>query len=168
MSNLLTVSPSPHVHSDDSTQKIMYRVVYAMIPALLWSVFVFGLDALRVTAIAVVACLAFEYLIQKYLIQTKPTINDGSALITGMLLAFNVPSNIPWWIIVIGSLAAIGIGKLSFGGLGSNIFNPALVGRVFLLISFPLIFNISLLTLLILNIEGLFPVLCYFYPFNIF
>ena len=137
MSKILTVSPSPHVHAGDSTQKIMYRVVYAMIPALIWSVFVFGLDALRVTAIAVVACLAFEYLIQKYLIKQKPTITDGSALITGILLAFNVPSNLPWWIIIIGSLAAIGIGKLSFGGLGSNVFNPALVGRVFLLISFP-------------------------------
>ena len=137
MSNLLTISPSPHIHSGDSTQKIMYRVVYAMIPALLWSVFVFGLDALRVTLIAVVACLAFEYVIQKYLMKIKPMITDGSALITGILLAFNVPSNIPWWIIVIGALASIGIGKLSFGGLGSNIFNPALVGRVFLLISFP-------------------------------
>jgi Na+-translocating ferredoxin:NAD+ oxidoreductase subunit D len=137
MSNLLTISPSPHIHSGDSTQKIMYRVVYAMIPALLWSVFVFGLDALRVTLIAVVACLAFEYVIQKYLMKIKPMITDGSALVTGILLAFNVPSNIPWWIIVIGALASIGIGKLSFGGLGSNIFNPALVGRVFLLISFP-------------------------------
>jgi electron transport complex protein RnfD len=115
----------------------MYRVVYAMIPALAWSVFVFGLDALRVTLIAVVACLAFEYVIQKYLLKIKPMITDGSALITGILLAFNVPSNIPWWIIVIGALAAIGIGKLSFGGLGNNIFNPALVGRVFMLISFP-------------------------------
>ena len=108
-----------------------------MIPALLWSVFVFGIDALRVTLIAVVACLAFEYVIQKYLMKIKPVITDGSALVTGILLAFNVPSNLPWWIIVIGALAAIGIGKLSFGGLGSNIFNPALVGRVFLLISFP-------------------------------
>ncbi|SHF31745.1 electron transport complex protein RnfD [Mariniphaga anaerophila] len=137
MSNLLTVSPSPHVHTDDSTRKIMYRVVYAMIPALIWSVFVFGLDALRVTLIAVAACLAFEYLIQKYLMKVTPSVSDGSALITGILLAFNVPSGIPWWIIVIGSLAAMGIGKLSFGGLGNNIFNPALVGRVFMLISFP-------------------------------
>jgi len=137
MSNLLTVSPSPHVHSGDSTQKIMYRVVYAMIPALAWSVFVFGFDALRVTLIAVAACLAFEWLIQKYILKINPTITDGSALITGILLAFNVPSNLPWWIIIIGSLAAVGIGKLSFGGLGNNIFNPALVGRVFMLISFP-------------------------------
>ncbi|MFW6259396.1 MAG: RnfABCDGE type electron transport complex subunit D [Tangfeifania sp.] len=137
MSKLLTVSPSPHVHSDDSTRKIMYRVVYALIPALIWSVFVFGLDALRVTAIAIISCLALEYIIQKYMMKVKPSIYDGSALVTGILLAFNVPSNIPWWIIVIGAIAAIGIGKLSFGGLGSNIFNPALVGRVFLLISFP-------------------------------
>jgi len=97
----------------------------------------FGFDAVRVGLIAIISCLAFEYLIQKYLMKVKPTITDGSALITGILLAFNVPSNIPWWIIVIGALAAMGIGKLSFGGLGNNIFNPALVGRVFLLISFP-------------------------------
>ncbi|MDD4227325.1 MAG: RnfABCDGE type electron transport complex subunit D [Mariniphaga sp.] len=137
MSNILTVSPSPHVHSGDSTKKIMYRVIYALIPAIIWSVFVFGLDALRVTFIAVAACLAFEYLIQKFLMKLQPSVTDGSALVTGILLAFNVPAGIPWWIIVIGALAAIGIGKLSFGGLGSNIFNPALVGRVFLLISFP-------------------------------
>lgn len=137
MSKLLTVSPSPHVHSSDSTRKIMYRVVYAMIPVIIWSIVVFGIDALRVGLISIVSCLAFEYLIQKYLIKIKPTVTDGSALITGILLAFNVPSSIPWWIIVIGALAAVGIGKLSFGGLGSNIFNPALVGRVFLLISFP-------------------------------
>ncbi len=137
MNKLLTVSPSPHVHTSDSTQKIMYRVVYAMLPLLVWSVFVFGLAALWVTLIAVVSSLTFEYLIQKFLMKVKPSITDGSALITGLLLAFNVPSNIPWWIIVIGAMAAIGIGKLSFGGLGSNIFNPALVGRVFLLISFP-------------------------------
>jgi Na+-translocating ferredoxin:NAD+ oxidoreductase subunit D len=137
MSNLLTVSPSPHVYSHDSVRKIMYRVVYAMIPALLWSVFIFGPDALKVTLIAVAACLAFEFLIQKYLMKVKPTVTDGSALVTGILLAFNVPANLPWWIIIIGALVAVGVGKLSFGGLGNNIFNPALVGRVFLLISFP-------------------------------
>ena len=137
MSKILTVSPSPHIHSADSTQKIMLRVVYAMIPAMLWSVFVFGFDAARVTLIAIAACLAFEFLIQKYLLKVKPTITDGSALVTGILLAFNVPANLPWWIIIIGAFAAISFGKMSFGGLGSNIFNPALVGRVFLLISFP-------------------------------
>jgi len=137
MSKLLTVSPSPHVHSSDSTKKIMYRVIYAMIPALAWSVFMFGLDALRVTLIAVAACVAFEYFIQKYLMKVTPSVTDGSAIITGILLAFNVPSSLPWWIILIGALASMGIAKLSFGGLGSNIFNPALVGRVFLLLSFP-------------------------------
>jgi len=137
MSNLLTVSPSPHVHSDDSVNKIMYRVVLAMIPALIWSVVVFGMDALRVTLIAVIASVGFEYLIQRFILKVKPSVTDGSALVTGLLLAFNVPSNLPWWIIIVGALMAIGVGKMSFGGLGTNIFNPALVGRVFLLISFP-------------------------------
>ena len=137
MSNLLTVSPSPHVHTDDSVNKIMYRVVLALLPALVWSVVVFGIDALRVTLIAVIASVGFEYLIQRFLMKVKPSVTDGSALVTGMLLAFNVPANLPWWIIIIGALVSIGIGKMSFGGLGTNIFNPALVGRVFLLISFP-------------------------------
>lgn len=137
MSNLLTVSPSPHVHSDDSVNKIMYRVVLAMLPALVWSVVVFGFDAIRVTLIAVLASVGFEYLIQRFIMKVRPSVTDGSALVTGILLAFNVPSNLPWWIIIIGALVAIGIGKMSFGGLGTNIFNPALVGRVFLLISFP-------------------------------
>lgn len=137
MSNLLTVSPSPHVHSDDSVNKIMYRVVLAMLPALVWSVVVFGIDAIRVTLIAVIASVGFEYLIQRYIMKVRPSVTDGSALVTGILLAFNVPSNLPWWIIIAGALVSIGIGKMSFGGLGTNIFNPALVGRVFLLISFP-------------------------------
>lgn len=137
MSKLLTVSPSPHVHSSESTQKIMLRVVYAMIPAMAWGIYMFGLDAVRVGLISILSCLAVEYLIQQYVMKVKPSLTDGSALITGILLAFNVPASIPWWIIIIGAIAAMGIGKLSFGGLGSNIFNPALVGRVFLLISFP-------------------------------
>jgi electron transport complex protein RnfD len=115
----------------------MLRVVYAMIPAMAWGIYLFGFDAIRVGLISIVSCLAVEFLIQKYLMKVKPTITDGSALITGILLAFNVPANLPWWIIIIGAIAAMGIGKLSFGGLGANIFNPALVGRVFLLISFP-------------------------------
>jgi len=137
MSKILTVSPSPHIHSGESVHKIMYRVILALIPALVWSVFVFGIDALRVTLIAVAACVVFEYVIQKYAMRITPSVGDGSAIITGVLLAFNVPATLPWWIILIGALVAIGIGKLSFGGLGQNIFNPALVGRVFLLISFP-------------------------------
>ena len=108
-----------------------------MIPAMAWGIYIFGLDAVRVGLISILSCVAIEYLIQKYLMKVKPSVTDGSALITGVLLAFNVPANIPWWIIIIGAIAAMGIGKLSFGGLGANIFNPALVGRVFLLISFP-------------------------------
>ncbi|WP_319503199.1 RnfABCDGE type electron transport complex subunit D [uncultured Draconibacterium sp.] len=137
MSKLLTVSPSPHVHSSESTQKIMLRVVYAMIPAMIWGIYMFGLDAVRIGLLSVLSCLAVEFLIQKYIMKAKPSITDGSALITGVLLAFNVPASLPWWIIIIGAVAAMGVGKLSFGGLGSNVFNPALVGRVFLLISFP-------------------------------
>lgn len=135
--NLLTVSGSPHVHGDNSTKKIMYGVVFALIPALLISVYFFGLDAIRVTMLSIFACIFFEWIIQKYLIKGPVTITDGSAIVSGVLLAFNVPSNIPSWIIIIGALVTIGIAKMSFGGLGKNPFNPALVGRVFLLISFP-------------------------------
>ena len=135
--NLLTVSGSPHVHGDNSVKKVMYGVIYALIPAMLISIYFFGFDAVRVMLISVAACLLFEFLIQKYLIKGPVTINDGSALITGILLAFNVPSNLPIWIIIVGAFVAIGIAKMSFGGLGKNPFNPALVGRVFLLISFP-------------------------------
>ncbi len=135
--NTLTVSPSPHVHSGDSVKKNMYGVIIALLPALAASVYYFGLGALIVTMAAVISCVFFEWAIQKYLLKTNPTVLDGSAALTGLLLAFNMPTNLPIWIIIIGSLVAIGIGKMSFGGLGNNIFNPALVGRVFLLISFP-------------------------------
>ncbi len=133
----IIISASPHVHSDRTSKKIMYDVVIALIPAFLVSLYVFGIGALVVTSVAVISCLLFEYLIQKYLLKTAVTIGDGSALITGILLAFNLPTSLPIWMIIVGSLVAIGIAKLSFGGLGFNIFNPALVGRVFLLISFP-------------------------------
>ena len=137
MSQPIIVSASPHVHSDRTSKKLMYDVVIALIPAFLVSLYVFGIGAFIVTAVAVISCLLFEYLIQKYLMKTNVTIGDGSALITGILLAFNLPSGLPIWMIIVGSLIAIGVAKLSFGGLGFNIFNPALVGRVFLLVSFP-------------------------------
>ena len=136
MSNF-TISPSPHVHGGDSIEKNMYGVLIALVPTFIFSIVFFGLGAILVTLTSVVACLVFEYVIQKYLMKQRPTIWDGSAIITGVLLAFNLPSSLPLWIEVIGALVAIGIGKMSFGGLGNNIFNPALVGRVFLLISFP-------------------------------
>ncbi|MBP3419385.1 MAG: RnfABCDGE type electron transport complex subunit D [Marinifilaceae bacterium] len=133
----LYVAPSPHVHGSDTVSKNMYGVLIALIPAFICSVIFFGVSSLIVTLTSVIACVLFEYLIQKFLLKQKPSVCDGSAILTGVLLAFNVPSNLPIWIIMIGALVAIGIGKMTFGGLGSNIFNPALVGRVFLLISFP-------------------------------
>ena len=136
MSNF-TISPSPHVHGGDSIEKNMYGVLIALVPTFIFSIVFFGLGAILVTLTSVAACLVFEYVIQKYLMKQRLTIWDGSAIITGVLLAFNLPSSLPLWIVVIGALVAIGIGKMSFGGLGNNIFNPALVGRVFLLISFP-------------------------------
>ncbi len=134
---MLTVSGSPHVHGDDSVKKIMYGVVYAMVPAILVSIYFFGLDALWVLLTASVSCIFFEWLVQKFIIKGPVTINDGSALVAGILLAFNVPANIPIWIIIVGSFVTIVVAKMSFGGLGKNPFNPALVGRIFLLISFP-------------------------------
>jgi len=133
----IIISASPHVHSDRTSKKVMYDVLYALIPAFMVSIYVFGLSALIMTSVAIISCIAFEYLIQKYLLKTTVSITDGSALITGILLAFNLPSTLPLWMVVIGSLVAIGVAKMSFGGLGFNIFNPALVGRVFLLVSFP-------------------------------
>ena len=136
MNNYL-ISGSPHIHGGESTKKIMYSVIIALMPAFLFSIYYFGFDAIRVTLISVAACVLVEWLIQKFLIKGSCTIADGSAIITGILLAFNLPSNIPAWMIIVGSIVAIGIGKMSFGGLGNNPFNPALVGRVFMLISFP-------------------------------
>ena len=133
----IIISPAPHIHSGDAISRNMYGVLIALIPAFLFSLYCFGLGALIITGISVLSCVLFEYLIQKFLFRKTPNIQDGSAILTGVLLAFNLPSNLPPWIVIVGALVAIGIGKMSFGGLGNNIFNPALVGRVFLLISFP-------------------------------
>lgn len=137
MENKLVVSPSPHVHSGDSIKKNMYGVLIALIPAFLVAVYVFRLDAVIITALSVLFCMGFEYLIAKFIMKKEPTVFDGSAIITGVLLAFNVPSNLPIWILALGALFAIGVVKMAFGGLGNNIFNPAIAGRIFLLISFP-------------------------------
>ena len=136
--NKLIVSLSPHVHGGDSVQRNMYGVCIALVPALLASLWFFGLGAAIVLATSVLACVLFEWAIAKFLLKShRCTICDGSAVLTGLLLGFNLPSNLPLWIIIIGALVAIGVGKMTFGGLGCNPFNPALVGRVFLLISFP-------------------------------
>ena len=132
-----TISGSPHVHSTENTQKIMYRVILALIPALLVAIYYFGWYALRLTIVTVAACMLTEWLIQKFILKGPLTINDGSAAVTGLLLAFNVPANLPIWMAIAGSVVAIGIGKMPYGGLGKNPFNPALVGRVFMLVSFP-------------------------------
>jgi electron transport complex protein RnfD len=134
---IITVSPSPHVYSDSTVKNLMYGVLIALAPAFAVSVFYFGLNAFLVTLVAVVACVLFEFLIQRFLLKSEVAISDGSAVLTGVLLAFNLPSSVPLWIVVVGAFAAISFGKMTFGGLGRNPFNPALVGRVFLLISFP-------------------------------
>ena len=137
MDKLLHISGSPHVHSDESVKKIMWSVVLSLVPALLVSVYYFGLPVIILTLVSIGCCVLFEYLIQRFMLHQKPSIDDGSAVVTGLLLAFNVPSNLPIWIMVVGALVAIGIAKMPFGGLGHNPFNPALVARVTLLIAFP-------------------------------
>ncbi len=135
--NLITVSGSPHLHGDQSVKKIMWGVVIAMLPAFFVSVWYFGIPALLTILVAIVTCLVAEYLMKRYILHEDASLSDGSAVITGMLLAFNVPSSLPWWQTMLGAIFAIGVAKIAFGGLGKNLFNPALVGRVFLLVSFP-------------------------------
>ena len=134
----LIVVPAPHAYSGDSVRKNMLLVIAALIPAYVVSVFEFGWGALITAAISILACVCTEWVISRFLLKEKrQTIGDLSAVLTGLLLAFNLPSSIDWWIVLIGAVVAIGVGKMTFGGLGQNPFNPALVGRVFLLISFP-------------------------------
>ena len=137
MAHFIT-SPAPHAHSGDSVRRNMLLVILALLPAYVVAVLEFGWGALITAAISVLACVATEWLISRFVLKEKrQTIGDLSAVLTGLLLAFNLPSNIEWWIVLIGAVVAIGVGKMTFGGLGQNPFNPALVGRVFLLISFP-------------------------------
>ena len=133
----LIVSPSPHLHTKTSTKSLMRDVVIAMMPAVIVSVLFYGWSALAVLGVSVASCVLLEYLITKYLLKKPCTICDFSAVVTGVLLALNVPSTTPWWVVFIGAIFAIGVAKMTFGGLGQNLFNPAIAGRVFLLISFP-------------------------------
>ena len=134
----LIVSLSPHAHGTDTVERNMYGVVIALLPALLVSFFYFGIGSAIVCATSVAACVVFEWAINRFLLKNeRTTVCDGSAIVTGLLLGFNLPSNLPVWIIVLGALVAVGVGKMTFGGLGCNLFNPALVGRCFLLVSFP-------------------------------
>ncbi len=135
----LLVSPAPHIHGSESTRSLMRDVIIALSPSLLVSIYFFGFSAIKLAFVGAITCVLVEYAIQKYIIREKPSVKDYSAALTGLLLALNLPPNSPWWIVFIGSLVAIGVAKMSFGGLGQNLFNPALVGRVFLLVSFPVI-----------------------------
>lgn len=138
MTNKLIISLSPHAHGNDSVERNMYSVIIALLPAILVSFFYFGIGSVIVLAASVLSCIFFEWSITKYILKREHnTISDGSAIVTGLLLGMNLPSNLPIWIIIIGALVSIGIAKMTFGGLGNNPFNPALVGRCFLLISFP-------------------------------
>jgi len=137
VSNKLIVSLSPHEKGELSVEKVMWGVVIALMPSFAISVYTFGFDAIKVVLLSVIFCVGIEFLIQKFMLKSEVTVLDGSAAITGLLLAFNVPSNIPWWQLLAGSVIAIGISKMAFGGLGKNPFNPALVGRAFMLASFP-------------------------------
>jgi electron transport complex protein RnfD len=137
MANNIVISGSPHVQTDTTVNRMMYDVVIALTPVTLLSFWVFGLGSLTVTAAAIASAMAFEYLIQRFVMKVPTTLHDGSALLTGLFVALNVPAGFPIWMTILGSFIAIGVAKLSFGGLGNNIFNPALVARVFLLISFP-------------------------------
>jgi electron transport complex protein RnfD len=136
MKDSFIVNISPHLHKDESVSKIMWLVSVSLLPAGIAGVFIFGLSALSVIILGVVSALITECLIQ-LLTKRKVTILDGSAFLTGLLLAYNLPSHVPFWLPVAGSFFAVAIGKQVFGGLGQNIFNPALVGRVFLMASWP-------------------------------
>jgi len=133
----LLVSPSPHIHAAVSTSSIMRDVIIALMPAVLVSVVFYGWSEILVLAVSVLSCVLVEWAVTKYLLKRPSTISDLSAVVTGLLLAMNLPSTTPWWIVFTGALVAIGVAKMTFGGLGQNVFNPAITGRVFLLISFP-------------------------------
>ena len=137
MATRLFAAGSPHIHGGENTRRIMLDVILALVPALAVSTYVMGWRALFITGVAVAGCVVFEYIISRFLLKRGSTIGDLSAIVTGMLLAFNLPVGIPWWIVLIGAVVAIGVGKMTFGGLGCNPFNPALTGRIFLLIAYP-------------------------------
>ncbi|MCR5396468.1 MAG: RnfABCDGE type electron transport complex subunit D [Lachnospiraceae bacterium] len=135
MSNLLNVTSSPHVRAKDDTQRIMLYVVISLLPATFFGIFNFGYKALILVLVSVLSCVASEYVFDR-VVNKKSTIGDLSAVVTGLLLALNLPSSLPWWMAVLGSVFAIVVVKCLFGGLGQNFMNPALGGRVFLVLSF--------------------------------
>lgn len=135
--NKLLISPSPHIHTRTSTASLMRDVVIALLPTVIVSILFYGWSEIIVLGVSILSCVLLEYLITRFLLKKPSTICDWSAVVTGVLLALNLPATSPWWMVIIGAIVAIGVAKMTFGGLGQNLFNPALVGRVFLLISFP-------------------------------
>ena len=131
------VSPSPHIHANISTTSIMRDVIIALCPAILVSVLAYGWAELLVLLVSVASCVLLEWAVTRWMLRKPSTVGDLSAVVTGLLLAMNLPSSIPLWIVFIGAVVAICVAKLPFGGIGQNVFNPAITGRVFLLISFP-------------------------------
>ena len=137
MKNTMLVSPSPHIHANVSTRSLMHDVIIALTPAIVVSVLFYGWSELLILAVSVASCVLLEWAITTYMLKAPSTIGDMSAVVTGLLLAMNLPSTTPWWVVFIGALVSIGVAKMTFGGIGQNPFNPAITGRVFLLISFP-------------------------------
>ena len=137
MKNTMLVSPSPHIHANVSTRSLMLDVIIALTPAIVVSVLFYGWSELLILAVSVASCVLLEWAITKYMLKAPSTIGDMSAVVTGLLLAMNLPSTTPWWVVFIGALVSFGMAKMTFGGIGQNPFNPAITGRVFLLISFP-------------------------------
>ena len=135
-SPLWTVSVSPHIKSGESVEKIMWTVVGCLVPPLILSIFIFGLQSLIITLISVTSCVATEAISQK-LLHRPITIRDGSAVITGLLLAYIIPPGVPYWMPILGAVMAIYVAKHLLGGIGFNIFNPALIGRAFMVATFP-------------------------------
>ncbi len=133
--NKLIVTAAPHITSTDTTQKIMQRVCLALLPTLIASVIIFGINALILVAVTVVACVFFEWGYCKLMHRENPT-GDFSAVVTGMLLAFNMPATLPWWMAIVGAFIAIVVVKQLFGGLGYNFANPAIVGRIAMAMGF--------------------------------
>ncbi len=136
-SQKLVISPAPHVHGSNDTRRMMGDVLIALLPALVVSVLVYGLQAFVVVAFSVACCVLVEWFVQKFIFKKPSSLGDLSAIVTGVLLGFNMPANMPLGLIAIGAVVAIGVAKMTYGGLGKNLFNPALVARVFLLVAFP-------------------------------
>ncbi|MCB5295911.1 MAG: RnfABCDGE type electron transport complex subunit D, partial [Candidatus Cloacimonetes bacterium] len=135
-SDKLIVSPAPHVHDKSTVKKVMWNVVLALLPALVFATYFWGIRALLLSLTGAVAAVVCEAIIQK-LRKVPVTVQDGSAFLTGLLLAFNIHAGAPIWLPIVGAVFAIGVGKQVFGGLGNNPVNPALLGRAFLLASWP-------------------------------